>query len=52
MLKQDYSLLCLVRYEECAEACTRLLDQNPYDEQVWSLKTRALTEQVTDDRIS
>ena len=41
---QDY--LHFLRYEECVESCTKLLDQNPYDEQIWSLKTRALTEQV------
>ena len=35
-----------VRYEECVECCTKILDKNPYDEQIWSLKTRALTEQV------
>ena len=28
------------------EQCTKILEKNPYDEQVWSLKTRALTEQV------
>ena len=38
--------LCILRYEECVESCTKLLEQNPYDEQIWSLKTRALTEQV------
>ena len=40
-----YDNVC-VRYEECVECCTKILDKNPYDEQIWSLKTRALTEQV------
>ena len=31
---------------ECVESCSKILEQNPYDEQIWSLKTRALTEQV------
>ena len=36
----------MFRYDECVECCTKILDKNPYDEQIWSLKTRALTEQV------
>ena len=42
----DVDIYILSRYEECVESCTKLLEQNPYDEQIWSLKTRALTEQV------
>ena len=42
----DIDIYILCRYEECVESCTKLLEQNPYDEQIWSLKTRALTEQV------
>ena len=34
-------------YETCIDVCTGILDRNPYDEAVWSLKTRALTAQVT-----
>lgn len=33
-------------YETCIDVCTGILDRNPYDEAVWSLKTRALTAQV------
>lgn len=33
-------------YDECIEICGKVLDKNPYDEAVWSLKTRALTAQV------
>lgn len=33
-------------YEKCVGVCTDLLDKNPYDEAVWSLKTRAMTAQV------
>ena len=44
--KYDSDIYILFRYEECVESCTKLLEQNPYDEQIWSLKTRALTEQV------
>ncbi len=33
-------------FEACADKCTELLVKNPYDEAVWSLKTRALTAQV------
>ena len=31
--------------------CTDMLEKNPYDEAVWSLKTRALTAQVMVDDI-
>ena len=33
-------------YDECIEICSKVLDKNPYDEAIWSLKTRALTAQV------
>ena len=33
-------------YDTCIDVCTGILDRNPYDEAVWSLKTRALTAQV------
>ena len=34
-------------YDECIEICSKVLDKNPYDEAIWSLKTRALTAQVS-----
>ena len=33
-------------YDECIEICSKVLNKNPYDEAIWSLKTRALTAQV------
>ena len=33
-------------FDECIEICSKVLDTNPYDEAIWSLKTRALTAQV------
>ena len=33
-------------YDECIDICSKVLEKNPYDEAVWSLKTRALTAQV------
>jgi len=30
-------------YDQCIEICTNLLTNNPYDQAVWLLKTRALT---------
>lgn len=39
------------KYEECADLCTMLLEKNPYDSAAWSLKTKALTEQVYIDEI-
>ena len=37
-------------YDECIEICSKVLEKNPYDEAVWSLKTRALTAQVTNSQ--
>ncbi len=34
-------------FDSCIDVCTGILDRNPYDEAVWSLKTRALTAQVS-----
>ena len=34
-------------YDECIEICSKVLDKNPYNEAIWSLKTRALTAQVS-----
>ena len=47
----DPAYLAIVRYrrrefEECVEVCSKILAENPYDEAIWSLKTRALTSQV------
>nr|XP_039250365.1 tetratricopeptide repeat protein 8-like [Styela clava]XP_039250373.1 tetratricopeptide repeat protein 8-like [Styela clava]XP_039250382.1 tetratricopeptide repeat protein 8-like [Styela clava]XP_039255326.1 tetratricopeptide repeat protein 8-like [Styela clava]XP_039255327.1 tetratricopeptide repeat protein 8-like [Styela clava] len=39
------------KYDECANLCTKMLEKNPYDQAVWSLKTRALTEQVYIDEV-
>ena len=36
-------------YDECIDICSKVLEKNPYDEAVWSLKTRALTAQVIMD---
>jgi tetratricopeptide repeat protein 8 len=33
-------------FEACVDVCSAMLEENPYDEAVWSLKTRALTQQV------
>eukprot|EP00899_Mesostigma_viride_P006572 jgi/Mesvir1/15916/Mv08240-RA.1 len=32
------------RIDECIDICTELLDKNPYDQAVWYLKCRALTQ--------
>ncbi|XP_067141964.1 tetratricopeptide repeat protein 8 [Centruroides vittatus] len=34
------------KFEECVEICSELLEKNPYDQAIWCLKLRALTEQV------
>lgn len=31
------------KYDECIEICTKLLSENPLDQAIWFLKTRALT---------
>jgi tetratricopeptide repeat protein 8 len=51
MVKTDSSNLPQVtfrrrEFDTCVDLCTGILDRNPYDEAVWSLKTRALTAQV------
>lgn len=38
-------------YEKCAEICTELLEKDPYDQAVWTLKMRALTAQIMVDDI-
>ena len=52
MEKLDKAYLAIVRYQrreydECVEVCSKILEENPYDEAIWSLKTRALTAQVS-----
>lgn len=32
------------QYDECIAICTEMLTRNPYDQAVWYLKTRALTQ--------
>ncbi|XP_067009635.1 tetratricopeptide repeat protein 8 [Anabrus simplex] len=39
------------KYEDCVSICTELLQKNPYDQAIWTLKMRALTEQVYVDDI-
>ena len=39
-------------YDECIDICSKVLEKNPYDEAVWSLKTRALTAQVMTNDIN
>ncbi|XP_013778798.1 tetratricopeptide repeat protein 8-like [Limulus polyphemus] len=34
------------KFELCADQCTELLEKNPFDQAVWCLKMRSLTEQV------
>ena len=56
MEKLDRAYLAILRYQrrefdECIEICTKILEENPYDEAIWSLKTRALTAQVMVDDV-
>ena len=51
MEKLDNAYLAILRYQrreydDCIEVCSKILEKNPYDEAIWSLKTRALTAQV------
>ncbi|XP_047002397.1 tetratricopeptide repeat protein 8 [Schistocerca americana] len=39
------------KYDQCASLCTELLEKNPYDQAIWTLKMKALTEQVYVDDI-
>uniref|UniRef100_UPI00358E4228 tetratricopeptide repeat protein 8 isoform X2 n=1 Tax=Myxine glutinosa TaxID=7769 RepID=UPI00358E4228 len=39
------------RFQRCADLCSDILERTPYDQAVWSLKTRALTEQVYVDEV-
>ncbi|KAI8484739.1 PREDICTED: tetratricopeptide repeat protein 8-like [Branchiostoma belcheri] len=39
------------RFEDCVTVCTMLLEKNPYDQAAWTLKMRALTEQLYVDEV-
>uniref|UniRef100_A0A3Q2QWB3 Tetratricopeptide repeat domain 8 n=1 Tax=Fundulus heteroclitus TaxID=8078 RepID=A0A3Q2QWB3_FUNHE len=39
------------KLQQCSEICSKLLQENPYDQSAWSLKTRALTEMVYVDEV-
>uniref|UniRef100_A0A672L5K2 Uncharacterized protein n=1 Tax=Sinocyclocheilus grahami TaxID=75366 RepID=A0A672L5K2_SINGR len=39
------------RFQRCADVCSQLLSESPYDQAAWSLKTRALTEMVYVDEL-
>lgn len=49
-----YKALSLFRkrqFIECADVCTELLEKQPYDQAVWTLKMRALTQKIYVDDI-
>ncbi|XP_018085896.1 tetratricopeptide repeat protein 8 isoform X2 [Xenopus laevis] len=50
-LLQAWSYFRRRKFELCCQTCTRILEQEPYDQVAWSLKTRALTEMVYVDEI-
>ncbi|XP_063058434.1 tetratricopeptide repeat protein 8 [Engraulis encrasicolus] len=39
------------KFQKCADICTNVLADSPYDQAAWSLKTRALTEMVYIDEV-
>ena len=39
------------KYEECIEHCSNILEKNPLDQGAWTLKARALTQQVYIDEV-
>uniref|UniRef100_A0A4W4EVJ8 Tetratricopeptide repeat domain 8 n=1 Tax=Electrophorus electricus TaxID=8005 RepID=A0A4W4EVJ8_ELEEL len=39
------------KFQKCSNICTKVLEDNPYDQAAWSLKTRALTEMVYIDEV-
>ncbi|KAM8913234.1 tetratricopeptide repeat protein 8 isoform 1-T1 [Spinachia spinachia] len=39
------------KLQQCSDICTKILQDNPYDQAAWSLKTRAITEMVYIDEI-
>uniref|UniRef100_A0A8C5AJY7 Tetratricopeptide repeat domain 8 n=1 Tax=Gadus morhua TaxID=8049 RepID=A0A8C5AJY7_GADMO len=39
------------KFQQCSDICSKILEDSPYDQAAWSLKTRALTEMVYIDEI-
>uniref|UniRef100_A0AAR2IV62 Tetratricopeptide repeat domain 8 n=1 Tax=Pygocentrus nattereri TaxID=42514 RepID=A0AAR2IV62_PYGNA len=39
------------KFQKCSDICTKVLEDSPYDQAAWSLKTRALTEMVYIDEV-
>ncbi|XP_051240695.1 tetratricopeptide repeat protein 8 isoform X2 [Dicentrarchus labrax] len=39
------------KLQQCSDICSKILQDNPYDQAAWSLKTRALTEMVYIDEV-
>ncbi|XP_030625556.1 tetratricopeptide repeat protein 8 isoform X4 [Chanos chanos] len=39
------------QFQKCSDICTKVLEDSPYDQAAWSLKTRALTEMVYIDEV-
>uniref|UniRef100_A0A665WHD0 Uncharacterized protein n=1 Tax=Echeneis naucrates TaxID=173247 RepID=A0A665WHD0_ECHNA len=39
------------KLQQCSDICAKILQDNPYDQAAWSLKTRALTEMVYIDEV-
>ncbi|XP_037550955.1 tetratricopeptide repeat protein 8 isoform X3 [Nematolebias whitei] len=39
------------KLQQCSDICTKILQDSPYDQAAWSLKTRALTEMVYIDEV-
>lgn len=39
------------KFQQCSDICSKILQDSPYDQAAWSLKTRALTEMVYIDEI-
>uniref|UniRef100_A0A8C7DI39 Tetratricopeptide repeat domain 8 n=1 Tax=Oncorhynchus kisutch TaxID=8019 RepID=A0A8C7DI39_ONCKI len=39
------------KFQPCSDICSKILEDSPYDQAAWSLKTRALTEMVYIDEV-
>ncbi|KAJ8396887.1 hypothetical protein AAFF_G00012100 [Aldrovandia affinis] len=39
------------KFQQCSEVCSKILEDTPYDQAAWSLKTRTLTEMVYIDEV-
>uniref|UniRef100_A0A8B9JZU4 Tetratricopeptide repeat domain 8 n=1 Tax=Astyanax mexicanus TaxID=7994 RepID=A0A8B9JZU4_ASTMX len=39
------------KFQKCSDICTKVLEDSPYDQAAWSLKTRAVTEMVYIDEV-